>query len=204
MCRFRFKIFISRATRSTSAAWTMRLFSRILMATFSPVTRCRPILTLPNVPLPIVSPSIYSPTICPASHVLLALRNGAWEALFATGAAAAVGAGFGVDPCSRCCCSAVRVGECAGLVHEFVRDWEGQASELMAVIRLVWPSPASEQSCSAYRMHHKNWPRERERETSKTAKTHLVKPASRVIRLSTDFDAKGLLLARHASKTRAS
>ena len=43
---------ISRVTRSTSPLSLIRSFSRILIATFSPVIVCVPILTLPNVPDP--------------------------------------------------------------------------------------------------------------------------------------------------------
>ena len=55
--RTRLRMEISRLTRSTSAGSTMRLFSRILMATFSPVMMCVPIRTLPKVPSPNVLPS---------------------------------------------------------------------------------------------------------------------------------------------------
>ena len=43
---------ISLVTRSTSPLSFIRSFSRILIATFSPVIVCVPILTLPNVPDP--------------------------------------------------------------------------------------------------------------------------------------------------------
>lgn len=45
-------------TLSTSATSTILSFSKILIATFSPVGTCIPSLTFPNVPLPNVLSSI--------------------------------------------------------------------------------------------------------------------------------------------------
>ena len=49
---------ISRVTRSTSPLSLILSFSRILIATFSPVIVCVPILTLPNVPDPSERPEL--------------------------------------------------------------------------------------------------------------------------------------------------
>lgn len=51
-CRTFLRMLISRVTRSTSPLSFIRSFSRILIATFSPVIVWVPILTLPNVPDP--------------------------------------------------------------------------------------------------------------------------------------------------------
>lgn len=57
-CRTIFKMWISRVTLSTSL-WSFILsFSKILMATFSPVMRWVPNLTLPKVPYPRERPII--------------------------------------------------------------------------------------------------------------------------------------------------
>lgn len=50
--RIFFKIFISLEMRSMSFLSLIRAFSRILIATLSPVKICSAILTLPKVPLP--------------------------------------------------------------------------------------------------------------------------------------------------------
>lgn len=51
-CRMSLSMWISRATLSTSATSMILSFSRILIATFSPLGMCMPSLTLPKVPLP--------------------------------------------------------------------------------------------------------------------------------------------------------
>lgn len=57
-CLSNFKICSSLETRSTSVTSMILSFSSILIATFSPVKICLPILTLPKVPSPIVFPII--------------------------------------------------------------------------------------------------------------------------------------------------
>ena len=55
-CLIILRIWISLATLSMSATSEIFSFSRIFIATFSPVIMCVPSLTFPKVPLPILFP----------------------------------------------------------------------------------------------------------------------------------------------------
>ena len=60
-CRISFRMWISRDTRSTSATSIIFSFSRIFIATFSPVGMCVADFTFPNVPFPSVFPASDQP-----------------------------------------------------------------------------------------------------------------------------------------------
>ena len=74
---------ISLETLSTSATSTIFFFSKIFIATFSPVLTCTPSFTFPKVPCPMTLPTRYWPTWrdddLPTARCWLDLGAGAFE-----------------------------------------------------------------------------------------------------------------------------